>query len=365
MTSRSDTAVALTRRAQFGRNLVHHGPLSDVDRAIIKHLQEDGRRSFVTIARDVGVTEKTVRNRVRYLLSNNIVQIVALTTPSALGYKAGALAAISSDPTVPASRIAAELAAIDDLDYIVVTTGRYSLFAEIITRDMPSMQRVVEQQIGKIAGVRGVEIFPYFSLYYQKARFFTIGEQAWEEPGVRHQELDDIDKAIARELSYDGRAPLRNVAEKLSISETQVRTRIQAMVSSGTMSILAIANPMNLRNRAIAWVAIKATGKTGLRELADRVAKISFVTYIAICAGRFDIFAEFVCSSSDELLDAIDEKLRKVDGVQDIETFMYLDLHYKRLVPVRGGDGGAEDNHVIPGQFADEADEDTIDEETA
>ena len=323
-------------RSRAGGNLLLHWPLSEVDRRIIAHLQEDGRRSFVTIARDIGVTEKTVRAHVRHLLGSNIIQIVALTTPRALGYKAGALVALTTDPAVPASKIAKELTRIEDVDYVVITTGRYSIMAEIISRSMSSMQAVVETQIGRIEGVRSVEIFPYFRLYYQQARFFTQGESAWETVGVKDQELDEIDKAIAVELSDDGRVALKVVADKLEISETQVRTRIQHMIESGTMNILAIVNPMNLESSAIAWVAIKATGGTTLRELADEIARITYVSYVVICAGRFDIFAEFVCPSNDELLEALDQRVRRLPRIANTEVFMYLDLHYKRLVPVRG-----------------------------
>jgi Lrp/AsnC family transcriptional regulator for asnA, asnC and gidA len=318
-----------------GSNLLRHWPLSDVDRRIIAHLQEDGRRPFVSIAKDVGVTEKTVRSRVRQLLNSNIIQIVALTTPSALGYKAGALAALTTDPSVSASKISAALTQIDDVDYVVITTGRYGIFAEIISRNMKTLQETVENQIGKIAGVRSVELFPYFSLFYQQARFFMRGESANGHSGVRDEELDNIDKAIAAELSYDGRVALKVVADKLDISETQVRTRIQNMTAGGTMSILAIVNPMNLQDRSIAWVAIRAKGGESLRSLADRISQISYVSYVVICAGRFDIFAEFVCPSNDDLLDVLDQKVRQIPSVAAVESFFYLDLHYKRLVPVR------------------------------
>ncbi|WP_271169962.1 Lrp/AsnC family transcriptional regulator [Hansschlegelia plantiphila] len=335
-TSPSLTEEGAAHSSWAGNNLLRHWPLSDVDRRIIAHLQEDGRRPFVTIARDIGVTEKTVRSRVRQLLTSNIIQIVALTTPSALGYKAGALAALTTDPSVAASKIAAALTQIDDVDYVVITTGRYGIFAEIISRNMKTLQETVETQIGKIAGVRSVEVFPYFSLFYQQARFFMRGESANGVSGVRDDELDQVDKSIASELSYDGRVALKVIADKLDISETQVRTRIQNMTTAGTMSILAIVNPMNLQNRSIAWVAIKSKGGEPLRDLADKIAQISYVSYVVICAGRFDIFAEFVCPSNDELLDALDQKVRQIPSVGDVEAFFYLDLHYKRLVPVRG-----------------------------
>jgi len=84
--------------ANDGRNLLLRRTLSANDRAIVASPQEDGRRVFVSIARDIGVTEKTIRNRVRYLLDNQVIQIVAITSPTALGYHSGAL--LGSSPTL-------------------------------------------------------------------------------------------------------------------------------------------------------------------------------------------------------------------------------------------------------------------------
>jgi len=337
MKDRNSAAESQTKGSGIeptGHAILRNWPLSDLDRAIIAHLQEDGRRPFITIARDLDVSERTVRNRVHQLLDTNVIQIVALTSPSALGYHAGALVGIKSDPAVPASEIAVELTAIPDVDYVVVTTGRFTLFAEIISRDISTMQRVVERQIGKIAGVTAIEVFPYFSVFYQKAKFFARSDASPRNGAVRAKPLEDIDKAIAAELSHNGRAPLKAVAEKVGISETQVRMRVNDMISSGQMNVMAIINPMNLDNKQIAWLGIRVNSETSPADIAERISAISHISYIAICAGRYDLFVEIVCPSRDDLFTALNDSVRKIKGVVHIEPFLYIDLHYKRLVPV-------------------------------
>jgi DNA-binding Lrp family transcriptional regulator len=331
-----DEANDLRAPAEADRsNLLRRWPLSSTDRAIIRHLQEDGRRPFVTIAKDLDLAEKTVRTRVHHLLQTAVIQIVALTSPAALGYRSSALVGVITDPSVPTSRIAVAFRDIADLDYVVVTAGRYNLLVEIISNDMASMQMVIENQIGKIPGVRSIEVFPYFSVYYQNASFLGKGRNGFGG-AVKEDELDDIDKRIVLELNLDGRAPLKPIADKLEVSEGQVRGRINNMIANGKMNIMAIVNPMNFAEHAIAYVAIQAQQGTSLHALAEQLSKIPQVTYLTICSGRFDIFAEVVCSSNDELLQAIDGGVRNIPGAARVETFIYIDLHYKRLVPVRG-----------------------------
>ena len=318
------------------QNLLAHWRLSESDRAIIAHLQDDGRRPFVTIARALGLSEKTVRHRVHHLLEAKIIQIVALTNPAALGYHAQALVGLTSDPAVAASEIARALTLIEDVDYVVISAGRYNLFAEIISRDLASLKRAVEREIGAIAGVKSVEIFLYFSVYYQKPKFFNRNESPAPNPGVKHKELDSVDRRIASELGRDGRMPFKEVALRLGLSETLVRTRVNSMIGAGQMNILAIINPMNLEDHAIAWLGIKAATGTPRQALAEEISRIPEVSYIAICAGRYDFFVEVVCSSKQQLLHVSTVGIGQIPGVSEVESFFYIDLHYKRLMPARG-----------------------------
>ena len=319
---------------ESGQGLLTALPLTKIDREIIAHLQQDGRRSFVTIAAEIGVTEKTVRAHVKALLEKQIIQIVALTSPGALGYSVMAMAAITIDGPALGTRVSDALARIDTIDYVVLTYSRYAIFAEIVARDMQELQSTIETQIGAIPGITGIELFPYFSLYYQQARISEIATPGEEAGGVRDAELSEIDKAIASELNLDGRAPFGAVAERLSISEGQVRQRVQNMVAARQLRIMAIVNPLKLLNFTMAWIAIKVQPDCRLTDVADALAVMPNISYVTICAGRFDIFAEVICTSQAALFDMIEQHIRPLKGIKDTEAFIYANLHYKRLLPV-------------------------------
>tara|TARA_B100000029_G_scaffold315629_1_gene308050 strand:- start:1110 stop:2111 length:1002 start_codon:yes stop_codon:yes gene_type:complete len=320
--------------ANDGRNLLLRRTLSVNDRAIVASLQEDGRRVFVSIARDIGVTEKTIRNRVRYSLDNQVIQIVAITSPTALGYHSGALLGIVTDPAFAVSGIARQIADIPEVDYVAVTAGRYALLVEILAHDMSSLMRILETRVSKIEGLSSVETFPYFSIHYQQPRFSTFADRPITSAGVRAIEMNMADKGIMSMLTTDGRMPVNEVAERLGMSETQVRTRIRALIESGRMKVMAIINPMSLRFEAISWVALTVAAGHSIKQLADALTELGHLSYVVICSGRFDIFVELVCASNDELFDVLDSKVRTLPGVDEVETFLYLDLHYKRLGPV-------------------------------
>jgi DNA-binding Lrp family transcriptional regulator len=71
--------------------------LDDVSKAIIEQLQEDGRQSYATIAKQVGLSEAAVRQRVQRLLDSGVMQIVAVTDPLQVGFRRQAMIGIRVD----------------------------------------------------------------------------------------------------------------------------------------------------------------------------------------------------------------------------------------------------------------------------
>jgi Lrp/AsnC family transcriptional regulator, regulator for asnA, asnC and gidA len=141
------------------------GQPDEVSRAIIEQLQEDGRRPYASIGKAVGLSEAAVRQRVQKLLDSDVMQIVAVTDPMQIGLARQAMVAISATGDLDA--VAAELAAIDEVDYIVVTAGSFDLFVEIVVEDDAHLLRLVNGRIRAITGVTRTETFLYLKLVKQ------------------------------------------------------------------------------------------------------------------------------------------------------------------------------------------------------
>jgi Lrp/AsnC family transcriptional regulator for asnA, asnC and gidA len=324
--------------------------LTAVDRALVEALQADGRRSFAQLARDVEISEKTARRRVTALLESGVIEITAVTDPALLGYGAAALLGVDLVAGTAAEDVAHRLAELEEVDYVVVSAGRYALFVEVFVRDREELMRCMDRRIRADPGVRAVEAFPYLSLYYQQAHFSVARGKGADAPGVRPHALDRTDRRIVRELSLDGRLPFQAIAERIGLSETQVRQRVRGLTASGALQVIAIINPMGLDYRTMAWVAIRVAPGARISTLAETVARLPFVTYVAICTGRADIFAEVICVDEAELLRLLDSEIRAVPGIADLEVSIYLELLYKRLWPAPAP---AEDEH--PASVADVA----------
>lgn len=139
--------------------------LDDTSKAIIEQLQEDGRRAYATIGKAVGLSEAAVRQRVQKLVDSGVMQIVAVTDPTRTGLARQAMIALSVTGDVEA--VADELAAIDEVDYIVVTAGSFDLIAEVVVEDDDHLLSLINRRIRSIAGVTRTETFLYLKLVKQ------------------------------------------------------------------------------------------------------------------------------------------------------------------------------------------------------
>ncbi len=137
--------------------------------------------------------------------------------------------------------------------------------------------------------------------------------------------INDIDHQIIGFLQEDGRIPLAQIAKQLGVSTGMVRLRYQRLVEKGVLQVVAITNPMLVGQSKMAFIGIKADGHR-LREIAEEVSAFEEVIYLVLLTGSYDLMAEVVCSDKNHLLNFLTNKLYKVEGIRDSETFMFLDI---------------------------------------
>lgn len=138
-------------------------------------------------------------------------------------------------------------------------------------------------------------------------------------------QIDEVSKAIIELLQEDGRRSYAEIGKSVGLSEAAVRQRVQKLTESGVMQIVAVTDPLQLGFHRQAMIGITVSGDT--REVAEALAALPTVDYVVLTAGSFDILAEVVCESDDNLLALLNSEIRSIDGVRSTETFVYLKLH--------------------------------------
>ncbi|WP_372735018.1 Lrp/AsnC family transcriptional regulator [Nocardioides sp.] len=139
--------------------------LDEVSKAIIEQLQQDGRRSYAAIGKVVGLSEAAVRQRVQRLIDAGVMQVVAVTDPLQLGFARQAMVGVRVNG--PVGPVADAIAALDEVDYVVVTAGSYDLLVEVVCESDEHLLEVISGQIRTIDAVSVTETFMYLELKKQ------------------------------------------------------------------------------------------------------------------------------------------------------------------------------------------------------
>jgi Lrp/AsnC family transcriptional regulator, regulator for asnA, asnC and gidA len=114
------------------RSATLSSPTDQLNRAIVRLLQEDGRLPFKTIARKLGVSEGTVRNRVGWMKCAGMLRIVAVADPTAINYRADAMLGVKVAPSSTPAKVAERLSVHPQVVYILWVSGRFDLLVEVV-----------------------------------------------------------------------------------------------------------------------------------------------------------------------------------------------------------------------------------------
>jgi len=146
--------------------------VSVLDKRIIEHLQQDGRRPFTQIAADLGVSEAAVRSRTNRLVEHGIVQIVGVTDPLKLGFRQMAMIGVRCERDTLV-RVAEQVASFPEVDYVVITAGTYDLLLETVCEDNAALLEFIAERLRTIDGVRETETFVYLRMVKQTYQWGT------------------------------------------------------------------------------------------------------------------------------------------------------------------------------------------------
>jgi Lrp/AsnC family transcriptional regulator for asnA, asnC and gidA len=146
--------------------------VSALDKRIIEHLQQDGRRPFTQIAADLGVSEAAVRARTNRLVERGILQVVGVTDPLKLGFHQQAMIGVRCERD-RLLQVADAVSAFPEVDYVVITAGAFDLLIEVVCEDNDALLAFLTERLRAVEGVRETETFVYLRMVKQTYQWGT------------------------------------------------------------------------------------------------------------------------------------------------------------------------------------------------
>ena len=146
--------------------------LDETDRRIVQHLREDGRRPYAAIARDVGLSEAAVRQRVSRLLRDRAIHISAATLPTSRGFITACVGIRVENGRH--DEVARAVADLPEAEFVAACIGTYDVVADVVCETRERLYEVLVDKIRSLPGVRDADV----SLYAHVVR----DELAWRPP---------------------------------------------------------------------------------------------------------------------------------------------------------------------------------------
>jgi Lrp/AsnC family transcriptional regulator for asnA, asnC and gidA len=137
------------------------------------------------------------------------------------------------------------------------------------------------------------------------------------------EDVSALDKRIIEHLQADGRRPFTQIAADLGVSEAAVRARTNRLVERGVLQVVGVTDPLRLGFQQMAMIGVKCEAER-LMAVAEEIAGFPEVDYVVVTAGSYDLLVETVAEDIVALLRFLAERLRRVQGVRETETFVYL-----------------------------------------
>jgi Lrp/AsnC family transcriptional regulator for asnA, asnC and gidA len=137
--------------------------LDKIDLFIIQSLRQDGRVAFAQIAQQLKVSPGMIRVRYDRLIETGILRVVAVTNPLLMGMSSMAMIGIRVEGS-KLLEVADKIAALEEVIYLVVTSGAYDIMAEVACRDHAHLLQFLTERLYQVQGVRETESFMHLKI---------------------------------------------------------------------------------------------------------------------------------------------------------------------------------------------------------
>lgn len=296
--------------------------LDELDLALIKELGDDGRIPYERLGAHVGVSRTAVRARVHRLLESGTLSFEAIAHPAVDGYLTFAHVSVTTGES-PVRKVAQAIAELPFSPFVSIVAGRFSLIAELRTRDLASMEAAIEEVRG-LPGVQALDTVLYTDVV--KDSHLPLGRPQAFAPF----ELDEIDRQLLALLQQSPRIPYADLAEAVGLSRAATRARVLRLLDRGVVVIKGLVKPTAIGITDMCGFQVSITEDADAAVSA--IANLAAVDFMARTIGRCDVIGTMIAGGRDEIGAALNE-MRVLRGVRAVEAWWHLELVKEKYSP--------------------------------
>lgn len=147
-----------------------YSELDDLDYQIAVYLQENARLPYTTIAKELGVTEKTIRTRVQHMQEQGVLSLVGVVNPVKAGIRVETIIFIATYEN-KLDEVVEILHELSEVRLMVLTSGEYQLMIQVFSRDNDELSDFLLKKLNTITGIRKTNVIVELKVLKSKLKF--------------------------------------------------------------------------------------------------------------------------------------------------------------------------------------------------
>ena len=159
-----------------------------------------------------------------------------------------------------------------------------------------------------------------------------MNKEQYLEPAA---DIDALDEKILKLITKNARIPFLEVARECGVSGAAIHQRVQRLVNIGVVSGSEfILNPQKLGYNTTAYMGIYLEKARNHRQVVQELVKIPEIVECHYTTGQYAIFIKVQTKTNTHLKKLIDDQLQEIEGIARTETFISLEMEFKRQVEI-------------------------------
>lgn len=300
--------------------------LDELDKSIINALKNDGRATTKSLGKLFGVAHTTVASRIQRMRDLHVMHVRAVTDARAYGFNELAIIGIQ----IRGSSLEAAQQIPKTSPGVVVyvasgTLGRFDLIVVLLTADVPTLQKYVDEEISKIESIVSSEVWlsvDVLKFVTEWALLDQTGHPLPPNPAIE-------DERDLMELFYaDGRISYSQASRELGYTEVQVRNKVNRLVKEKLLHFSAVKDPQTIGPPFMALIFMKVELKHA-RDILENLSSMEEFAFVGRFIGRFEIIGLVTLQDVSALFNLVNCQLRQLTGMIRTETMQIVENYHQ------------------------------------
>jgi len=149
-------------------------------------------------------------------------------------------------------------------------------------------------------------------------------------------DIDELDEKILKLITQNARIPFLEVARECGVSGAAIHQRVQRLQNIGVISGSEfVVNPEKLGYNTCGYMGIYLEKAKFHKQVVEQLRKIPEITECHYVTGQYAIFIKIQTKNNKHLKMIIDNELQEIEGIARTETFISLEIDFKRQIPIK------------------------------